>query len=250
MYLVFLVLPHDCKNEQKNTFVTTFNVELLRAGNIILFFFAALLCFCLENGFNTYGQFVQKAQRSCFFFLLLCCPFGSQTTKVTKKRRRRKKLFIRRAHLRPQKQEIRIYFGLAAIYYMPYHNIVLSFWTRWIIIHTFADVVCITRKIFSFSNKRRKKDETKNRNKKSIRRKTLTCFSSVSVFGFCCTIAAFYASTSLFQNLNRHEYWNKNTIQNKKIHVVFFATFYSSIFTVECHIMLHKRKTRDPINIK
>lgn len=80
--------------------------ELRRDRGIFIFpRFSLFLLLTWQNGFNTYEQFVQKAQKKN---LLLSRQAANKS-----KPKKEIQLFIRRTF------QIRIYFGLAAIYYMP-----------------------------------------------------------------------------------------------------------------------------------
>lgn len=148
-----------------------------------LFFLLYFAFVSKTDSTHTNNSFKRRKTAGFFFFKFLCCPFNSQTTKNIKK------LFIRRTLLRPQKQEIRIYFGLAAIYYLPCHNIVLSSWTRWIIIQTFAGQIRRSHSMWNCMqrHKQEKKINPKSQ-QKSIRRKTLTCFLSIWILLHDCYI--------------------------------------------------------------
>lgn len=214
------------------------------AESFVAFFYS----FASENGFNTCQQFVL-----CFFFSFSLCCFVHSAAKQQKSRKTKNGWFV--ALLRPQKQEIRIYFGLAAIYYMPsqakpYQDIALSsFRTRWIIRRLLLGQIkrrFVARQIFSFSNE--KEDETKIAIKKYPAKDTHSpiqlLFFQICVWIFRCTIAMILSEHFPILEIALAWILKQNTTQNKRTHVI-SQQFHSSE-SVDS-ILLHEKRLRHQV---
>lgn len=174
MCLLFLVLPHDCVKTSRKTPLSPhlqpncFELEHYSS-------FLRCFAFVFANGFNTFEQFVQKAQRSCIFFP---CLLPIRQPNNSKKEDKKKQLIRRTLEATKTRDQNLFWFSGNLLHATPcqakaQHYIVLSsFRTRWIIRRLllgqirrrFFVILYVTRQIFFFSNKN--EDENQNRNKK------------------------------------------------------------------------------------
>lgn len=167
-----------CKNEQKNTFVTTFAAELLRAGT--LFVFLRRIAFVLNKRIQHIRTIRSKGAKKLFIFSLSA---AHSAAKQQQKGGWKKKQFIRRTLEATKTRDQNLFWFSGNLLHAkpsqakPYQDIALSsfrYSTRWIIRRLLLGQIkrrFVTRQIFFFSNE--KEDETKIAIK-SIRQKTLT----------------------------------------------------------------------------
>lgn len=141
-----------CKNEQKNTFVTTFAAELLRAGT--LFVFLRRIAFVLNKRIQHIRTIRSKGAKKLFIFSLSAAHSAAKQQQKggwKKNRKRDQNLFWfsgNLLHAMPSRAE-------------PYQDIALSsFRTRWIIRRLLLGQIkrrFVTRQIFSWNQNCNKK---------------------------------------------------------------------------------------------
>lgn len=164
MCLLFLVLPHDCvKTSRKTPLSPHLQPNCFEREHYSSF--CVVLPLSWTNGFNTFEQFVQKAQRSCSFFPCLL-PIRQPNNS---KKEEEKKQFIRRTLEATKTRDQNLFWFSGNLLHAmpsraePYQDIALSsFRTRWIIRRLLLGQIkrrFVARQIFSFSNE--KEDETK-----------------------------------------------------------------------------------------
>lgn len=166
-------------------------------------------------------------------------------------------LFV--AHLRPQKQEIRIYFGLAAIYYMPCRAEQSRAIPRYCIV-VVSNALNNTQ-TFAWPNKKTIRNETdfflfkrerrwnQNCNKKVSGKRhslahSIAFFFQICVWIFRCTIATILSEHFPILKIALAWILKQNTTQNKRTHVI-SQQFHSSE-SVDS-ILLHKKRLRHQV---